>query len=307
MQFIASPNYFPNRVGHVPKWVIVHGTAGGSSAANIAAWFANPASEVSAHYIVDRDGNFIQCVEESAAAWANGVISGQPATLGFRTIGDGVHRDPWWTPSIDPNYQTISIEHVKASTDNSDELTVQQINTSFALIGAICDRWSIPKRFADASGGITGHFSMDPLNRSMCPGPFPWAQLWTYLQGDTMIPQGWSDKNGILIAPNGFQVVRGFRDFILNNPWEAWNWPVENEHGQTPLEISDTKLGGGTQQLFRLQPLGWTPARGVFPEWTGPEILALRAEIATLKAQIAALTTPPTAPAQSQQPTQKAS
>lgn len=122
-----------------------------------------------------------------------------------------------------------------------------------------------------------------------------------------MIPTGWIDKNGVLIAPNGFQVVQGFRDYILNNQWEAWNWPVENEHGQTPLEISNTKLGGGTQQLFRAYPLGWTPSRGVFTEWTGPEILALRAKIADLEAQIAKLTTPPTPPTAPAQQMPKAS
>jgi len=304
MQFIGSPNCWPDRNGYAPKWIIVHGTAGFETAGEVAAFFSSRDSGVSAHYVVGQDGTIIQCVQESAAAWANGGVTGPSGVS-----GDGVHHDDWWDSQPNPNYVTISIEHVKPSTDNSDQLTQAQQAASFALITGICARWNIPKRFADASGGITGHYSMDPVNKSRCPGPYPWTTLWTYLQrGATMIPQGWQDKNGILIAPNGFQVVRGFRDYILNsNGWPAWNWPVENEHGQTPLEISNTKLGGGTQQLFRLQPLGWTPSGGVFPEWTGPEILALRAEIATLKAQIAALTTPPpTTPAQSQ-PMPKAS
>jgi hypothetical protein len=37
-------------------------------------------------------------------------------------------------------------------------------------------------RLADATGGITGHFSIDPVNRSQCPGIYPWAALWAYLQ-----------------------------------------------------------------------------------------------------------------------------
>jgi len=39
-------------------------------------------------------------------------------------------------------------------------------------------------RLADASGGITGHFSTDPVNRSRCPGAYPWDQLWAFLKGE---------------------------------------------------------------------------------------------------------------------------
>lgn len=313
MEFIESPYCWPTRSGYMARYIIVHGTAGGDSADAIANYFATPGhpenEQASAHYVIGPDGTVIQCVAESMAAWSNGGVTGIPAYLTFRTVGDGRHRDYWWNPDVNPNLLTISIEHVKASTDNSDELTVQQINASFMLINEICERWDIPRRFADANGGITGHYSMDPVNRSHCPGPYPWEALFEYLQGDFTvgIPQGWSDKNGILIAPNGFQVVQGFRNYILNNPWEAWNWPVESEHGQTPLELSNTSLGGGTQQLFRAYPLGWTPSRGVFPEWTGPEILALRAKIADLEAQIAKLTTPPTPPTAPAQQMPKAS
>lgn len=295
MQYIQSPNCWPDRSGYQPSWIILHGTAGFETAEQVAAFFGSTASQVSSHYVVGQDGTIIQCVQESAAAWADGGVTGPSGVS-----GDGVHHDDWWDTQPNPNLVTISIEHVKPSTDNSDQLTQAQQAASFALITGICARWGIPKRYADQDGGITGHYSMDPINKSRCPGPYPWTALWTYLQqqGASMIPTGWADKNGILIAPNGFQVVRGFRDYILNNQWEAWNWPVENEHGQTPLELSNLQLGGGTQQLFRAYPLGWTPGRGVFPQWTGPEILALRAEIASLKAQIAALTTPPTPPAQ---------
>lgn len=298
MQFIQSPNFTDTRQGYTPKWLILHGTAGGTSAANVANWFANPASRVSSHYIVDRNGDFIQCVEESATAWANGAISGTPATLGFRAVGDGQHRDAWWTPSINPNYLTISVEHVKPSTDNSDELTAAQVNASFTLIDAICNRWGIPKRFADSLGGITGHFSMDPVNRSMCPGPYPWTQLWQYFEGGSMIPQGWIDKNGILIAPNNIEVTQGFRSFVLENNWDANNWPVQAAIGKTPLELANPGLGGGTRQLFRWTTLEWTPSKGVFVAWTGPEIAALEAKIVKLETP-----TPPTPPAQSQHTT----
>lgn len=301
MQFIGSPNCWPTRSGHVPKWIIVHGTAGFETAQEVATYFASTMittdQRVSAHYVVGQDGTIIQCVQESAAAWANGGVTGPSGVS-----GDGIHHDSWWDNESNPNLVTISIEHVKPSTDNSDQLTQAQQAASFALITGICARWNIPRRFADASGGITGHYSMDPVNKSRCPGPYPWAALWAYLQqGRIMIPQGWNDSSEVLRAPNGIKVVRGFRSFVLSNDWPAWNWPVEEEHGQTPLELSNASLGGGTQQLFRRASLGWTPTRGVFEQWTGAEILALRARIAELEAMIAKLTTPPpTTPASAQ-------
>jgi N-acetyl-anhydromuramyl-L-alanine amidase AmpD len=168
---IPNNNFYAGRNGLKPRYVILHGTAGGTSAVALANYFASTegtANASSAHYIIGRAGEIVQAVSESDGAWANGYIS------------DG--HDSWWNPNINPNNITISIEHCKPSTDNSDGLTTQQQAASFRLIQHICQRWNIPMRTADANGGITGHFSMDPVNRSRCPGPYPWDQLWTYLQ-----------------------------------------------------------------------------------------------------------------------------
>ena len=185
------PSPFFSERGVVPRWLILHSTAGGSTAEAIASWFQNPAAQVSAHYVIGRDGVVVQCVREGQAAWANGPISG-PAGKS----GDGVHHDAWWDNSPlwggapNPNPVTISIEHVKPSLDNSDVLTEPQRASSFALIKHICQRNNIPMRQANASGGITGHFSMDPVSRSRCPGPYPWSELWSYLKGGDM-PNKW--------------------------------------------------------------------------------------------------------------------
>jgi hypothetical protein len=290
MQFIQSPNYWAGRAGYRPAWLILHGTAGGSSAASIAAYFANEASQVSAHYIVGQDGAIIGCVAEQDTAWANGVITGMPANLPFRTAGDGVHRDAWWGGATNPNYLTISIEHVKPHTDNSDTLTQAQMASSFQLIKEICEKWGIPMRFADSHGGITGHFSMDPVNRSACPGPYPWDALWSYLnRGGIMVPFGWSDDGTTLTAPNGIKVVKGFRDFVLNTRWDPLNYPLEAERGVDPLEISNPQLGSGTRQTFRWSRLEWTAERGAFVGWLGQEALALEVKLAQLQpAQITA-------------------
>ena len=105
------------------------------------------------------------------------------------------------------------------------------------------------------------------------------------------IPNGWHDDGTTLTAPNGIHVVKGFRQFVLANNWNEQNYPLEEEHGQNPLEISNTSLGSGTQQVFRWTTLEWTASRGVFVAWVGQELLALRGLMAALQPKISDLST----------------
>lgn len=200
---IPNNNFFANRGGLKPRYVILHGTAGGSTAQQIAAEFQQAQygdNPVSSHYIIGQDGTLVQCVSEADGAWANGGI----------TAG----HDPWWTPDINPNNITISIEHVKAANDNSNALTVPQQHTSFKLVENICNRWNIPKRAADAAGGITGHYSMDPVNRSRCPGPYPTDQLFLFLNSSPSNPT----EEEIVIDLN----ISGVAQFFEQAPGNVW-------------------------------------------------------------------------------------
>lgn len=166
--WLPNQNYFLDRNGLQPRYVIVHGTAGGSSAVGIGNYFASTqggAAPVASHYIIGTAGEIVQTVLEKDGAWANGFLS--------------AGHDPWWSDSINPNNVTISVEFCKPATDNSSVLTTQQQTAGLKLITDICKRHNIPMRDADATGGITGHFSMDPVNRSNCPGVFPWTEFWT--------------------------------------------------------------------------------------------------------------------------------
>src|SRR5580765_6772950 len=125
-------NKSEDRQGNKIKYLIIHGTAGGTSAQGIANFFATGSEQASAHIVIDQQGTIVQGVPLSLAAWGNGPIDGTPAdNLGFRTESDGVHRDAWWDPNLNPNFITVSIEHVKAHDDNSDELTPAQQAASF--------------------------------------------------------------------------------------------------------------------------------------------------------------------------------
>lgn len=162
--WVPNSNFFPNT--GKKSFLILHATAGGSGAQEIASYFQGTqgtANPVSSHYIVGKDGTVVQTVAEKDGAYGNGIVN-----------------DPNW--SGNPNDYTISIEHVKSTIDNSEPLTPAQQAASFALIKDICQRNGIGMHDADDITGITGHFAIDPVNRARCPGNFPWQELWNYLQ-----------------------------------------------------------------------------------------------------------------------------
>lgn len=259
-----------DRQGYGITHIVLHGTAGGSSAQAIGEYFRDSNVDASAHIVIDQLGVIVQGVPLSLAAWGNGILTPGHA--------------PYLPGDINPNLYTVSIEHVKSSTDNSDALTDAQKQKSFEVIQCICDTYGVPKRAGDATGGIIRHADIDPVNRARCPGPYPLDELWTFLgQGGQAsmggIPTNWTDDGHTLRDPDGkFPVVLGFRDYILSHPWDPLDYPIEAEHHQDPLEVSHPELGAGQQQLFRFSMLGYRPDRGVFKEYIGVELLALRSQ-----------------------------
>jgi hypothetical protein len=270
------------RAGWKPLIIVIHGTAGFDTAEAVGNFFRDSTVEASTHFVIGKDGAIVQGVPVSLAAWGNGGLSSGHV--------------PFLPANVNPNLYTVSIEHVKnqknaaGQFDNSDQLTDAQKLASFRLIDCLCSTYGMKRQFASSmDGGMLYHRDIDPVNKPLCPGPYPEKELIAYLQrGSSMqVPQGWKDDGITLTAPNGVPVVLGFRDFILTHPWDPGNYPLAREEGRNPLEVSNPGLGAGTQQLFRLFPLEWTQDRGVFPAWGGQEIQTLRAIVANLQQQLA--------------------
>ncbi len=238
---IQNSNCFIGRDGNTPKYIILHATAGGSTAQGIAEYFQgteNTTNPVSAHYIIGLDGTIVQCNSESDGAWANGYLS--PG------------HDGWWDTGINPNNITISIEHVKSTIDNSSPLTLEQQRASFGLIQHICVRHNIPMRAADENGGITGHFSIDPVNRSRCPGSFDWNALWQHLSedGDSMLSIQQAEEFFKEVVPNqrwhciqtdqdiAFAILQYYRTCtqVGLNGLSQYGLPLSGEEGVEGLE-----------------------------------------------------------------------
>jgi N-acetyl-anhydromuramyl-L-alanine amidase AmpD len=236
--YIGAANHWTGREGQSPRYVILHGTAGGSSAQGIAQYFAESSTQASAHYIIDQAGVIIQSVDESDAAWANGPVEGVPG-VAAPDSENGI-RDAWWTPDLNPNLITIAIEHVKDHKDNSDALTSAQRQSSFNLVKDICDRNGIPKRRADAQGGITGHFSMDAVNRSHCPSTYPWDDLFNFLGG----------SEGEMLSPIVVDHVSNYFEQISSQVWRCKQTGYLIGHGiltfYCAFRITPQDLGGLT-------------------------------------------------------------
>jgi N-acetylmuramoyl-L-alanine amidase len=145
-----SPNH-GSRKGMKPSAIILHYTEMATAAAALA-HLCDPKAEVSAHYVVDKDGAIFQLVPESRRAWHAGVSS--------------------WHGETDMNSASIGIEiqnggHRLGAPAYPDA----QID---ALI-ALCR--DIQKRHAIAAQGILAHSDIAP-GRKIDPGEyFPWARL----------------------------------------------------------------------------------------------------------------------------------
>ncbi|MFF9350042.1 peptidoglycan-binding protein [Streptomyces sp. NPDC014734] len=141
-------NYAVGRSAKIDK-VIVHVTQG--SYAGSINWFQNPASEVSAHYVVrSSDGEITQTVRDSDTAYH--ARSANASALGIEH--EGFVDDPSW-------------------------FTDAMYRSSAALTRYLCDRYGIPKDRAH----IIGH-SEAPGNDHTDPGPhWDWARYMELVGG----------------------------------------------------------------------------------------------------------------------------
>jgi N-acetylmuramoyl-L-alanine amidase len=74
IQEIWSPN-FSSRSDAEVTTIVLHHTAGAGDAVAVARYFQTVESQVSSHYIVDRDGSIVRCVPDAQKAWHAGVSS----------------------------------------------------------------------------------------------------------------------------------------------------------------------------------------------------------------------------------------
>lgn len=143
----ASPNFGPRRDGLLPTLVVLHYTAMQTCEAALER-LCDPSAEVSAHYLVHRDGTVLQLVDEGARAWHAGVGA--------------------WAGMDDINSRSIGIE---LDNDGRSPFPERQMAALEELLRMILARWAIPPE------GVIGHSDMAP-GRKADPGRyFDWPRL----------------------------------------------------------------------------------------------------------------------------------
>jgi N-acetylmuramoyl-L-alanine amidase len=146
-----SPNHNERKGGGTPDMIVLHYTGMPDDQAAIRQ-LCNPASEVSAHYLVLPDGHIIQLVAEARRAWHAGTSS--------------------WAGESDINSRSIGIEIANPGHDHGyPAFPKRQVAAVTALCRSIFTRHRIP---ADR---VLAHSDVAP-SRKRDPGEkFPWKAL----------------------------------------------------------------------------------------------------------------------------------
>lgn len=115
---LLAVNFTKGREGRLPiDTLVIHVTEG--NAGSVRSWFANPAADASAHYMVTKQGDIDHFVKDEDTAWHAGRVLRPTAAI----VRD---RD-----GINPNSYSIGIEH---EGNGKEELTPAQREASIWLI-----------------------------------------------------------------------------------------------------------------------------------------------------------------------------
>lgn len=142
-----SPNFGPRRDGARPDMVVLHYTAMATAQAALAR-LSDPAAQVSAHYLIARDGQLFQLIDEAARAWHAGAGC--------------------WGAVSDINSRSIGIE---LDNDGTSPFSAPLMARLEALLPGVMARWSVPPE------RVIAHSDMAPGRKGDPGRRFDWRRL----------------------------------------------------------------------------------------------------------------------------------
>jgi N-acetylmuramoyl-L-alanine amidase len=158
-----------------PNFVIIHHTAQNSCEQTLKT-FTTTATQVSAHYVICKDGAIHHMLNDYLRAWQAGVSK--------------------WGNNTDINSSSIGIE---IDNNGTDPFTDQQITSLLNLLGSLKKAYAIP------TANFIGHQDVAP-GRKVDPNVhFPWKKL-----ADNNFGIWWSDTTNVVV-PNEFNVMQALR------------------------------------------------------------------------------------------------
>lgn len=175
VEWIPSPHHGARSTSKITA-IICHYTAGGNSSGAVS-WFQDPASKVSAHYVIGKDGQVVQMVALDRAAWHAGT-SELAGTAGVNAFSIGIEIVNWGKlTKKDGKFYTYTgqlyrgSEPVNVNGAYWEPFTDEQYKAVIRLTTALIDRYPLEH--------ITGHSDVAiPKGRKIDPGPaFDWERV----------------------------------------------------------------------------------------------------------------------------------
>jgi N-acetyl-anhydromuramyl-L-alanine amidase AmpD len=226
-----SPNFDQRAADStgVPHMVIIHTCE--SNYASCWSWLDNPASQVSAHYVVNEGGAEIsQLVREPSRAWHIAAL--YDCTLNLRHA--------CWLNDVQSNHFTVGIEH--AGFASQDSFPLAQLERSAALVCDITRDRAIPRDWQH----IVGHGQLQPANRTD-PGPhWPWIYYIHRVQaqcGEVVVDDSTQFNDSAVatvVVPAGWFATDTTPDFYGG----GYHWASTNPTASDGVEFSFNLIAG---------------------------------------------------------------
>lgn len=158
-----------------PDFVIIHHTAQNSCAQTLRT-FTTPASQVSAHYVICKDGTVHHMLNDYLRAWHAGISS--------------------WGNNRDINSCSIGIE---LDNDGFEPFPDEQLNSLAILLDTLKNRFNIP------TNNFIGHEDIAPMRKNDPNVNFPW---------DYFAQKGfglWYGDTSAIVLPTNFDPIQALR------------------------------------------------------------------------------------------------
>jgi N-acetylmuramoyl-L-alanine amidase len=158
-----------------PNFVVIHHTAQNSCDQTLKT-FTLPRTQVSAHYVICKDGTIHHMLNDYLRAWHGGVSR--------------------WGSNTDINSSSIGIE---IDNNGTDRFSDAQIGSLLQLLQNLKKAYAIPV------ANFIGHSDIAPTRKVDPNVHFPWKRL-----ADEGLGHWWSDTTGVVV-PQGFSNLQALR------------------------------------------------------------------------------------------------